>query len=107
MIYFAKWKIILIGVVCVLGLLYALPNVIDRRVLEGLPDGLPNRQISLGLDLQGGSHLLLEVEVDAVIRERLAALVDAARTELRRARIGYRGPRHPGQRYLLCRAQSG
>ena len=91
MIYFAKWKIVLIAVVCALGLFYATPNVIDRGVLEGLPDGLPNKQISLGLDLQGGSHLLLEVEVEAVVKERLAALVDAARIELRRARIGYRG----------------
>ena len=91
MIYFARWKIILIAAVCALGIIYAAPNVIDRGVLDGLPDGLPHKQISLGLDLQGGSHLLLEVEVDAVVKERLVALVDAARTELRRARIGYRG----------------
>ena len=91
MIYFEKWKIVLIMVVCALGILYAAPNAVDRSLLEGLPDALPNKQISLGLDLQGGSHLLLEVEVAAVIKERLAALVDAARTELRRARIGYRG----------------
>ena len=97
MIYFAKWKIVLVAIVCALGIFYAAPNLVDRSVLEGIPDGLPNKQISLGLDLQGGSHLLLEVEVNAVIRERLVALVDAARTELRRARIGYRGLGVQGQ----------
>ncbi len=48
-------------------------------------------QINLGLDLQGGSHLLLEVELDAVIDERLQDLVDEVRRRLRRERIGYRG----------------
>ena len=97
MIYFAKWKIVLVAVVCALGIFYAAPNVFDRSALEGIPDGLPNKQISLGLDLQGGSHLLLEVQVESVIRERLVALVDAARTELRRSRIGYRGLGIQGQ----------
>lgn len=97
MIYFAKWKIVLIAALCALGVLYAAPNVVDQRLLEGVPDGLPNKQISLGLDLQGGSHLLLEVQVDEVVKERLAALVDAARIELRRAKIGYRGLGVAGQ----------
>ncbi len=91
MIHFTRWKIALIAAVCAFGLLYAAPNLVDESLLEGVPDGLPNKQISLGLDLQGGSHLLLEVEVDTVIKERLTALVDSARVELRRARIGYRG----------------
>ena len=58
---------------------------------DSLPGWLPNKQISLGLDLQGGSHLLLEVEVDVVIRERLEALVDTVRSALRKERIRYRG----------------
>ena len=97
MIHFAKWKIVLIAALCALGVLYAAPNAVDQRLLEGVPDGLPNKQISLGLDLQGGSHLLLEVQVDAVVKERLVALVDAARIELRRAKIGYRGLGAAGQ----------
>ncbi len=91
MIYFAKWKIILIAVVCLAGFAYATPNFLARSVTEGLPGIIPHKQISLGLDLQGGSHILLEVEVEAVIRERLIAMVDGTRSQLRRARIGYRG----------------
>ncbi len=91
MVYFPRWKIILIAIVCVLGIAYAAPNFIPRDTAESFPSFVPHKQISLGLDLQGGSHLLLEVQVSAVIKERLAAMVDNVRSTLRRARIGYRG----------------
>lgn len=89
MIKFAKWKIVLILAVLALGVLAALPNLLTARQAQSLPSWLPNGQVVLGLDLQGGSHLLLEVGVDTVIKERLDALVDSARTDLRKARIRY------------------
>ena len=91
MMHIAKWKITLILGVCVLGLLFVSPNFLAKDQADSLPSWFPNQQINLGLDLQGGSHLLLEVETDAVIAERLEALVDAARGELRKARIRYAG----------------
>jgi preprotein translocase subunit SecD len=91
MVYFARWKIILIAVVCSFGVVFAIPNFLSRDLAESLPDWLPHKQISLGLDLQGGSHLLLEVEVDAVLKERLESLVDSVRVDLRKARIRYQG----------------
>jgi len=90
-VYFAKWKIALIFIVCGLGLLFALPNLLSPQQAERLPDWLPHKQINLGLDLQGGSHLLLEVETSTVIQERLEALVDSVRVDLRQARIRYKG----------------
>ncbi len=72
MIYFAKWKIALILVVLLGGIVFASPNVLPRSVVEQFPDWLPARQVSLGLDLQGGSHLLMEVGVKAVVEELLA-----------------------------------
>lgn len=90
MIYFAKWKIVLIIGICVFGLAFAAPNFLSNRMAASLPDWLPHKQVSLGLDLQGGSHLLLSVETGAVIREQLEAVVDGIRTELRKARIRYR-----------------
>ena len=90
MLYFTKWKIALVLGVCAVGLLFALPNVFPQRVLDTLPDWLPRDRVVLGLDLQGGSHLLLEVDVDTAVRERLEALVDDARSGLRGERIGYR-----------------
>ena len=89
MVYIAKWKVIAILAVCVLGLIYASPNLFSRQLTESLPSWFPSKQVSLGLDLQGGSHLLLEVEYQAVFRERLEALVDTVRTALRGAQIGY------------------
>ena len=91
MVYFAKWKVILILAVIGLGLVFAAPNFLTAKQAESLPTWLPHKQISLGLDLQGGSHLLLEVDVETVLRERLESLVDSVRVELRKARIRYQG----------------
>ncbi len=93
MIHITRWKKMAVLFVCILGLLYTLPNLLGssaRDYLNGLPSILPNKTVNLGLDLQGGSHLLLEVELDAVIKERSEALVDGLRPELRESRIGYR-----------------
>ena len=90
MLYFAKWKIALIAGICLLGLIFVAPNFVPSRIAEGIPTWLPHKQISLGLDLQGGSHLLLEVDVEALVKERVEALVDAARSALRGERIRYR-----------------
>ncbi len=89
MLYFAKWKIGVILAICFLGVIYAAPNFIQGRALEGLPTWLPVQKINLGLDLQGGSHLLLEVEVDAVVRDRVQALEGVVRAALRPQNIGY------------------
>jgi len=91
MLYFAKWKVALVLGICVLGVVFTAPNFVSQQTAGNLPSWLPHNQINLGLDLQGGSHLLLEVEVDAVITERLESLVDSIRTELRKERIGYTG----------------
>ncbi|GGF51669.1 protein translocase subunit SecD [Terasakiella brassicae] len=91
MVYFAKWKIAIVVAVCLLGVAFAAPNLLDRNTTENLPGWLPNQQISLGLDLRGGSHLLLEVEAQTVINERLESIVDSIRQTLRSERIRYTG----------------
>ncbi|HEX9835466.1 MAG TPA: protein translocase subunit SecD, partial [Alphaproteobacteria bacterium] len=91
MVYLSRWYVIVTALFCVLGMLYAAPNLVDRQTADSLPGWVPHKQISLGLDLQGGSHLLLEVDVRAVIRERANAMVDEVRNVLRRANIGYTG----------------
>ncbi len=78
MMYFSKLKTALIVGVCVLGVLCCLPNFMPAP----LPF-VPWRQVHLGLDLRGGSYLLLEVDMGAVAKERLDNLADAVRTALR------------------------
>ncbi len=91
MIYFSKWKIVSILVVVVFGLLYSAPNLLDQRTVEDLPGFLPKKQVSLGLDLRGGSHLLLEVKVESVIKDRFNSLLERVRIELRKERVKYKG----------------
>lgn len=94
MIHIAHWKKILIISICVLGVLYALPNVMGQGVRtyidEKMPAIFPSKTVNLGLDLQGGSHLLLQVDLDTVMRERAETLVSSLRPELRSEKIGYK-----------------
>ncbi len=89
MIHFARWKIITIFAISVLGILMAVPNLLSTQQLAALPDWAPKSKLNLGLDLRGGSHLLLEVNVKAALKERVSNLVQSMRTELRREQIGY------------------
>lgn len=93
MLHIPRWKAFLIIALCVMGLLYALPNVLSEqtrdKLAQTLPSWMPTKAVNLGLDLQGGSHLLLEADTRAVVAERLEAMMDAARAELRRAKVGY------------------
>ena len=69
------------------GILTALPNVLPPRLLAALPDIMPRKQVTLGLDLRGGSHLVLEVDASGLVREHLQGLVAQARTQLRGGKI--------------------
>ncbi len=85
MIVFEKWKIMLIGAVLAASVMLALPN------LSGGDDSaniIPGNRINLGLDLQGGSYLLLNVEMDDVIEERLSNLAETIRSDFRKERLG-------------------
>ncbi len=70
--------------------LCAVPNFLPEETVKNWPKWA-QRHIVLGLDLQGGSHILLEVDSEAVRKEKLQALLDDVRRVLRDARIGYTG----------------
>ena len=80
-------RLLVYGLVVGLGLLFAWPNILTSEQASRLPGLLPSRQVALGLDLRGGSHLVLEVDAAALVRERLQDLADQARAALRRADI--------------------
>ncbi len=96
MLRFEPWKITLIVLLSLAGLIYTIPNFFAQEQLTDLPDWVPQRQIVLGLDLQGGSYLLLEVDTQAVQTERLENLRADVRATLRDREleggpIGYTG----------------
>ncbi|MDH4448283.1 MAG: protein translocase subunit SecD [Acidovorax sp.] len=76
--------------VILVALLFALPNVLPASVLERWPDALPSKPVALGLDLRGGSHLVLEVDGSELRRERSRTLADEARRMLREADTPWR-----------------
>ena len=83
----SRWKLASYALVVLVGCLVAAPNLFTRDQLSMLPSWLPTPRVTLGLDLKGGSHLVLEVDAAAVARERLDAIVDGARTALREAGV--------------------
>jgi preprotein translocase subunit SecD len=91
MVQFDRWKVILILAVCALGFVYVSPNLMQRQFLDSLPGWLPTKQLSLGLDLRGGAHLLLEAKVSEALKEGLENLTQAVRVALRKEKIGYTG----------------
>ena len=90
MLYFTRWKAAAILCTVFAVCLFAVPNFLPTKMVESWPKWA-QRHIVLGLDLQGGSHILLEVDTNAVRKEKLEALRDDVRRVLREARIGYTG----------------
>src|SRR5262245_41759467 len=93
MLHVARWRVLLVLIVTLLGIVIALPNVLPENARHKLPGFLPSRTINLGLDLRGGSHLLLEVDVATLRRQQLDNSADQMATALRDAdpRISYTG----------------
>ena len=89
MLNFQPWKTWTTIVICLLGVLLAIPNVVSQQTLDAMPSWVPTHRISFGLDLQGGSHLLLEVDLKSVNKERLNGALDGLRTALLKEKIGY------------------
>ena len=88
MLQFESWKKLLVLLVIALGVVYALPNLVPTAD-DNNSSFLPGQQINLGLDLQGGSHLLMLVDMDVVQTERLNSLSETIRQEFRTEKIRF------------------
>ena len=86
MLEFPRWKIWLVSLVVALGVLLSIPSLVASHptLASHWPRWLPDYKISLGLDLAGGSHLLLEADARDAMKQRLQAKEDEVATELRR-----------------------
>ena len=83
MLHFEAWKRLVILIVFLAGLLFALPNIVSLPFL-------PGKSINLGLDLRGGSHLLLRTDVNAVVSERLSDIAEGIRISLREEKVKFK-----------------
>jgi preprotein translocase subunit SecD len=88
MLHFSRWKALAIVLASVVICLMTVPSFLSPATVQSLPSFL-QRRLVLGLDLQGGSHILLEVDSNAVRKERTETLRDDVRRVLRDARVGY------------------
>jgi preprotein translocase subunit SecD len=99
MLKFSRAKTIGVLLLTLAGILYALPSLLSpetrKAIADSTPAGLrwlvPHQAIVLGLDLQGGSHLLLEVDSNAVVRTQVNILRDDVRRVLREERVSLAG----------------
>src|SRR5512147_3118987 len=90
MLYFTRWKAAAIVITALVVCLFAVPNFFPEQTVATWPKWA-QRHLVLGLDLQGGSHILLEVDTNAVRKDKLEVTRDDVRRVLRDARIGYTG----------------
>src|SRR3954463_370630 len=85
MLDFPRWKVWLVSLVVAAGIFLAVPSLIaGSPVGSSWPKWMPQYRISLGLDLAGGSHLLLEADARDAQKQRLQSMEDSVATELRR-----------------------
>src|SRR6185437_1708088 len=90
MLYFTRWKALGIILTALVVCLFVVPNFFPESTVKNWPLWA-QRRLVLGLDLQGGSYLLLEVDSNYVKKEKLDQVRDDVRRTLREARIGYTG----------------
>ena len=93
MINIPRWKVILTLLMCVLAIAYSAPNFVGanwrEKIKTDMPGWVPHQAVNLGLDLQGGSHILLQVDLSSVTKDRADDMVATLRPELRKEKIGY------------------
>lgn len=93
MVQMPAWKRALIVGAVVLAILFSLPNLLPKDTLSAVQGAVPwlsLKTVNLGLDLQGGSHILLEVDLDSVTKQRSEDILTGLRPALREKKIPYK-----------------
>ncbi len=101
MLQFTRTKVFFILLTCLAGLLVALPNMFSKETVAKWPWWVPHHQLTLGLDLQGGAHLLLAMDQDEIKKDWLNNLRDESRKVLRDAKIGFTGVGIQGSQLVI------
>ena len=85
MLDFPRWRVWMLNILIIVGVAFAIPSLLPTSMRAQLAQFVPTPTINLGLDLAGGSHILLEADTSQLAEARLEALEDSVRTALRRA----------------------
>jgi len=90
---YSRIKMAIVGFVLVLGVFFALPNILPTEMYNAVPRSMKAwwKPVTLGLDLQGGSYLVMEVDTGVLVHEKLEALADLTRSALREGKIRFSG----------------
>ena len=89
MLQVSKWTKIIVALILLTGIVISLPNALPDNVRAKMPGWLPHQTVNLGLDLQGGSYILLEVQLEPVLKDRVDMTVGEIRRGLRKAHIAF------------------
>ena len=109
---YTKIKVGIIAAVMALGVVLSAPNFMPESMYKQLPQSVRDwyRPVTLGLDLQGGSYLVMQVDTDALVTEKLGSLADLVRTALREEKIRFAGLKVENDalqvKILICIASS-
>src|SRR5436190_16403322 len=81
---FPRWKVWAVTLTILAGILLAIPSLLPKDQVDRWPGWLPSARVNLGLDIAGGSQLLLEADLADASKQRLQAKEEEVSTELRR-----------------------
>ncbi len=101
MLDFSRFKISFIIALCLLFIWLAFPNFLSEEQRASAPQGMIGQPVNLGLDLRGGSQLLLEVDFDSYLKEQYVNLRSGVRAALRDAKAGYSKVRVQGDSVIF------
>ena len=90
---FARWKIFTVFATVLVFIFLALPNFLPASLKNNPPAWLPGKTVNLGLDLRGGSHLLLQINSNAFFKDQLTTMTDELRLALRKAKLEATAPK--------------
>jgi protein-export membrane protein SecD len=91
-LHVSGWTKWLTLIVVAVGMLVALPNALPEKMRARLPGWLPHQAVNYGLDLQGGSYLLLEVNLPQVQKEKAEAMMNDIVAAMQKAKIDVKEP---------------
>jgi preprotein translocase subunit SecD len=107
MLDFKRWQVCIIAGICVLGALFAMPNLFSPETTQAWPWFVPKSRIKLDLEFTGGVDTILEADLASLRDSATKALRESVRKQMRNARIGYTaiGATPEGVRVRLLKPQ--